>query len=132
MNSYLCGVLLGDGCSYISKNKAFSVWIDQHNKNINILEKVKKIFQEDGYKIYHYKIPDNKQRVLTYSKKLYLEFRKIREDKFQGRMRPRVHFGVGKVLCLGTDTANYAKTCYMHVNHDLILQISDQGALVLS
>ena len=80
MNSYLSGVLVGDGCKYLAKNGAFSVWIDQHNRNLKILEKTKKILEKDGYKTYYYKIPDNKQRVLTYSKKLYLEFENIRKN----------------------------------------------------
>ena len=34
----------------------------------------------EKYKIYRYKVPQNKIRVLTYSKSLFLEFEKLRKD----------------------------------------------------
>lgn len=74
MDSYLAGMLAGDGCKYIRKNGAYSVWIDQHKKNLDILERTIKVLKESGFKIYVYNIPDDKRRVLTYSKGLYQEF----------------------------------------------------------
>src|SRR3989338_1319249 len=80
MDSYIAGVLFGDGTYNKSKSGAYYVWIDQHERNLSILDRVSKTLQADGYKIYRYKVPDNKHRVLTYSKKLFVEFSALRGD----------------------------------------------------
>lgn len=74
MNPYLAGMLAGDGCKFIGKNGAYAVWIDQHKKNLDILERAIKVLKENSFKTYIYNVPDNKRRVLTYSKGLYQEF----------------------------------------------------------
>lgn len=80
MNLYLAGMLVGDGCKFVGKNGAYAVWIDQHQKNLSILERIIEILKENDFKVYNYSIPGNKVRALTYSKNLFLEFSKITKD----------------------------------------------------
>ncbi len=87
MDSYLAGVLFGDGTYNKGKNGAYYVWIDQHERNSKILDRVSEILQDNGHKIYRYRVPDNKLRVLTYSKKLFVEFQELRKN-------PVTHFEI--------------------------------------
>ncbi len=79
MNSYLAGMLIGDGCKQKRKNGAYAVWIDQHKRNYKIIEKITEILK-GKFKLYIYKVPGNKIRVLTYSKELFVWFEKISND----------------------------------------------------
>jgi len=90
MKPYLVGLLFGDGTSYLAKNKAYSVWIDQHERNSKIAERAKLEFEGIGLKV-HYYAYGNKVRALVYSKKTYLEFLKIRADpvKYFKKLGPR-------------------------------------------
>ena len=80
MDAWLAGVMIGDGTCHYGKNKAYAVWIDQHERNRRVLDGVQQKLKLSGFKIYRYKVPANKARVLTYSKALYLEFLSIREN----------------------------------------------------
>lgn len=80
MDPWLAGVLIGDGTCNRGKNRAYAVWIDQHKRNEKVLDEVQKVLQSVGFKTYRYTVPENKSRVLTYSKQLFLEFQSIRKD----------------------------------------------------
>lgn len=80
MDAWLAGVLIGDGTCHYGKNKAYAVWIDQHDRNSKVLDRVQQKLQLSGFKIYRYNVPDNKARVLTYSKILFIEFQSIRKN----------------------------------------------------
>lgn len=80
MRGYLAGVLFGDGSLFYGKNKAYSVWIDQHQRNLKVLDKVAMIFSSEGYKIFRYSAGNNKFRVLVYSKDLFADFTDLKKD----------------------------------------------------
>lgn len=80
MHPWLAGVLVGDGTRHYGSNKAYAVWIDQHTRNKAVLDYVQRVLQSIGCKTYRYPVPDNKCRVLTYSKDLYLEFESIMKN----------------------------------------------------
>ena len=48
METYIAGLLVGDGCKHKRKNGAFAVWIDQHNRNNKILQKVSEKIKDSG------------------------------------------------------------------------------------
>lgn len=79
INPYLAGVMFGDGTCHRGKNRAYAVWIDQHEKNKDIIDEVEKRFQKAKYKIYRYSFL-NKIRVLTYSKELFRWFKELRSN----------------------------------------------------
>ena len=79
MDAYLAGLLYGDGTMNHGKNRAYAVWIDQHERNKEIVEEATKKFKEMGLKPYQYGFLD-KIRSLVYSKNLYIEFSGIRKD----------------------------------------------------
>lgn len=81
INPYLAGVLFGDGTFHRGKNRAYGVWIDQHEKNIDIIDEIEKQFKNLKFKIHRYSFL-NKIRVLTYSKNLYFWFKKLRQDPY--------------------------------------------------
>ena len=80
MNAYLIELLIGDGSRYSSKNGRYMVWLDQNIRNIKILEKAKAILEKLGLNVFLYSISNNKKRVLVYSKKLFLYFKKVAEN----------------------------------------------------
>ena len=80
MDPWIAGVLVGDGTRHHGSNRAYAVWIDQHTRNSAVLDKIQNLLIANGFKVYRYKIPDNKYRVLTYSKALYLEFESIMKN----------------------------------------------------
>jgi len=80
MNTYLLGLLAGDGARYLGKKGRYMVWIDQQVKNLKILEKAKQILEALGLNVFFYAVPGNKKRVLVYSKKLFEEFSRMMEN----------------------------------------------------
>jgi len=77
--SYLVGLLFGDGTSNISKNGAYAVWIDQHKRNLKIIERAREELENLGLNV-HYYSHSNKMRAMVYNKKLYNEFKHIRKN----------------------------------------------------
>ena len=80
MNSYLTGLLVGDGTLHLGKNWKYQVWIDQHNKNSDILRKAVEILRNDGFNVWVYKVPGNKTRAAVCAKRLFVEFAEIRKN----------------------------------------------------
>ena len=85
IDPYLVGVLYGDGSISKRKDGAYAVWIDQVKRNRDIIERVKSQFKQLGLKVFAYRYyakADHtfKYRALVYSKKLFLELRKIFKD----------------------------------------------------
>lgn len=80
MTPYLVGLLFGDGTSnYGKKNNAYAVWIDQHERNIEIAKKAKDEFEKIGLNVHYYTFL-NKVRAMVYSKATFIEFREIRNN----------------------------------------------------
>ncbi len=80
MGPYLGGLLYGDGTSnYGKKNKAYAVWIDQHQRNLLIVERAKIEFQKLGLNVHYYSY-SNKIRAMVYSKQLFREFREMKQN----------------------------------------------------
>ena len=84
MNPYLAGFLLGDGCLHKLSNGAYAVWIDQSAKNADLLKRVKTFMKAYG-KIHEYEYIDRrhnarKLRILVYSKDLFEEFKRLKDD----------------------------------------------------
>ena len=79
MDAYLAGLLYGDGTFYKGKNRAYSVWIDQNNKNIAIIVEAAKKFKQRNLRVYQYGFLD-KTRALVYSKPLFLLFVALRKS----------------------------------------------------
>lgn len=77
---YLFGLLVGDGTKHLGKNGRYMVWIDQHTRNIKILEKAKTLLENQGFNVFSYRVPGNKERILVYSKKLFQQFSDIMND----------------------------------------------------
>ena len=81
MDKYVVGLLFGDGVAHRNKrNRSYAIWIDQHVKNLDILEELKRIFIKNKIKFYWYKVPDNKIRIFSYSKDKYLEIKGVKEN----------------------------------------------------
>ena len=81
MDEYVVGLFVGDGVAHRNKaNRSYGVWIDQHVKNKDILENLRMEFLKDNLKFYWYKVPDNKIRILLYSKEKYLIIKQAKED----------------------------------------------------
>jgi len=81
MNTYEVGLLFGDGVAYRSKkNRSYAIWIDQHERNVDILKNLKKILTKQKVNFCWYKVPDNKIRVLFYSKKECLMLKAVKEN----------------------------------------------------
>lgn len=80
MESYLAGLLYGDGTCYKAKNGAYSVSIDQHQRNSIVLDKVSELLKDRGLRVYRYETNDNKSRVLVYSKQLFDEFMQVKKQ----------------------------------------------------
>ena len=84
MDPYLAGFLLGDGCLHKFGNGAYAVWIDQSLKNIGFLKRLRESLRSYGspheydYVDRRHKI--QKRRILVYSKKLFEEFKELKED----------------------------------------------------
>ncbi|NOX71108.1 MAG: hypothetical protein GXO64_00195 [Candidatus Micrarchaeota archaeon] len=80
MSPYLVGLLFGDGTSnFGKKNKAYAVWIDQHERNSKIAEKAKSEFENIGLNVHYYTYL-NKVRAMVYSKSIFHEFNEIRKE----------------------------------------------------
>jgi len=82
MSPYLAGLLFGDGTSYLGKNGVYAVWIDQHERNCKIIDRAVKEFKKMDLNVHHYGFL-NKIRAMIYSKALFHEFRKIRENPIE-------------------------------------------------
>lgn len=80
MEAYLAGLLMGDGTRHLAKNGSYTVWIDQHKRNIHILNKAVEIMRHDGFNVFVYKVPDNKFRAFVSAKRLFLDFGNIRDN----------------------------------------------------
>jgi len=75
MKMYLIGMLVGDGSLEKRKNRAYAVWIDQHTRNLPILQRIERILKEQGLKTYFYDIPN--------SKKIFEIFKKAKQNPSQ-------------------------------------------------
>jgi len=81
MDPYLIGLLFGDGTSNYGKtNKAYSVWIDQNERNLKIAKKAKQEFEQLGLNVHYYPHSKNKIRAMVYSKEIYTEFQEVRKN----------------------------------------------------
>ncbi|MBI2667643.1 hypothetical protein HYX17_02625 [Candidatus Woesearchaeota archaeon] len=80
MDQYLTGLFVGDGSIHLGKNWKYQVWIDQHNRNADILKKAAEILQKEGFNVCVYKIPDNKIRVYVCAKRLFTEFSEVKKN----------------------------------------------------
>ena len=81
---YLAGILFGDGTSHKGANGAYSVWIDQNDKEI-LQQNVVPQLESLGPKVHYYSYfakADNmrKWRALIHSKKIYLWFKKLKQN----------------------------------------------------
>jgi LAGLIDADG-like domain len=77
---YLVGILFGDGSTSKRKDGAYAVWIDQTERNKQIIQHTIPKLQQLGYKVYSYRYfakADKvwKYRALVYSKELYQDLR---------------------------------------------------------
>ena len=79
MDAYLAGLLYGDGTLHRGKNKAYAVWIDQHERNNKIVDIAVKKLKAENLNVHHYGFL-NKIRALVYSKAMYIEFQEIRSN----------------------------------------------------
>jgi hypothetical protein len=84
MDPYLTGLLYGDGTSYLAKNGAYSVWIDQVDHGILDQEVVPRL-QKMNFKVHFYDYTSrtdgrHKWRALVFSKDLFVWFRSMRVD----------------------------------------------------
>ncbi len=93
IDSYLAGLLYGDGTCHIGKNRAYAVWIDQHEKNKDILNKAIEKFKKLDLKVHHYGFL-NKFRALVYSKELFFIFKEMRNniEKFFSELSEKEKF----------------------------------------
>ena len=75
--------MFGDGTLYKGKNRAYAVWIDQHQRNSKVIKKVVKEFKKLKLNVYNYEFM-NKERALIYSKEIYIEILNFKNyGKFQ-------------------------------------------------
>src|SRR3989338_1415233 len=79
ISPYLAGLLLGDGTLNKGKNRAYAVWIDQHQRNSKIIDNAVREFQSLGLNVHHYKFL-NKVRAMIYSKEFFQKFESLREN----------------------------------------------------
>lgn len=75
----MIGLLFGDGTSHYGKNKAYAVWIDQHQNNSYIIDRAYKEFRKLGLNVHRYKFL-NKERAMVYSKQLFQKFRGVKSN----------------------------------------------------
>ncbi len=80
VDPYLVGILFGDGSTSKRKDGAYAVWVDQTERNKEIIEHTIPRLQQLGYKVYSYRYYAKsdkvwKYRALVYSKELYLDLR---------------------------------------------------------
>jgi len=81
MDEYVAGLLFGDGVAHHNiRNRSYAIWIDQHKRNLDILEELEKIFIKKKIKFYKYKVPDNKIRIYSCSKERYLKIRYVKDN----------------------------------------------------
>jgi hypothetical protein len=94
MSSYLAGLLFGDGTSHLAKNGAYAVWIDQHERNNEMIERAVRELKKMNLNVHHYGFL-NKKRAMVYSKALFQEFRKMRESpaEFFNNLSEKKKFG---------------------------------------
>ena len=84
MKAYEAGLYFGDGVAHRNKkNRSYGVWIDQHIKNTDILENLKNRLAKKEVNFCCYKVPDNKIRVLFYSKEEFLKLKNVKENPVQ-------------------------------------------------
>ncbi len=81
---YIAGILFGDGTSHKAANGAYSVWIDQVDKEI-LKQNVVPQLETLGSKVHFYSYfakADNVQkwRALVHSKTIYLWFKKLKQN----------------------------------------------------
>lgn len=81
--AFLLGLLAGDGAKHLAKNGRYMVWIDQHIKNIKILEKARNILRDLGFNVFFYSIQESKKRIMVYSKKLFQQFDEMMKNPTQ-------------------------------------------------
>ena len=84
--AYIMGLFYGDGTTYKTKKGAYQVWIDQSDKNKDILEYVAipKLRLMNG-KLFFYQFIDRrhrlkKWRLALYSKTFFDRLRKVKQD----------------------------------------------------
>ena len=88
-NPYLAGMLYGDGTCYRGKNGAYAVWVDQSERNRDILElMVIPRLARLGFNVHVYRYRDKrhgiwKWRALVYSKALFMAFLRLRRNMLQ-------------------------------------------------
>jgi len=81
MEEYGLGLLFGDGVAHRNiRNRSYAIWIDQHEKNLDILEELERIFIKEKIKFYKYKVPENKIRIYSCSKERYLILKEVKEN----------------------------------------------------
>lgn len=83
MDSYVAGMLYGDGTQFKGKNRAYAVWVDQHVRNNDIAEFFANKLRNLKFNVHAYGFtfgPTNMKRVLVYSKDLFQEFAKLKKD----------------------------------------------------
>src|SRR3989344_4238334 len=81
MDSYIAGMLYGDGTKFLGKNRAYAVTVDQHIKNKGISDFLKKKLKESEFNVHDYDFKFGKthmRRIMVYSKKLFIEFEDMR------------------------------------------------------
>jgi hypothetical protein len=82
LDPYLVGIIRGDGSAIKRKDGAYAVWVDQAEKNRNIIEEVKLRFQHMGLKTFFYRYYAKREKVwkyraLVYSKELYSRLKSV-------------------------------------------------------
>ena len=83
LDPYIAGLFYGDGCLYRRKDGAYCVWVDQTEKNKDILKqealsRLKKMrIKFHFYSYYAKRDGVRKWRILIYSKELYMLLREV-------------------------------------------------------
>ncbi len=83
MDPYIAGMLYGDGTKFHGTNRAYAVTVDQHVKNSDISDFLKKKLQQSKFNVHDYRFKFGKthmRRILVYSKGLFHEFETMRRD----------------------------------------------------
>lgn len=83
MDAYIAGMLYGDGTKFLGKNRAYAVTVDQHIKNKDISEFLKKKLKQSDLNVHDYNFKFGKtrmRRIMVYSKKLFMEFEEMRKS----------------------------------------------------
>ena len=76
-------MLYGDGTKFLGKNRAYAVTVDQHIKNKDISDFLKKKLKESEFNVHDYDFKFGKthmRRIMVYSKKLFIEFENMRKN----------------------------------------------------